>query len=125
MTADPSTPYIMLQAETIRVQMTESKANSITASSKGFQHGGCWDLSESGLPNEADAEDILQDVFYQLLGNKEPIDQIAAWLFTVARNKIIDENVKSRPLAYRLFSYSDPEDVRIGRMDGNPDGRLL
>jgi len=51
------------------------------------------------LGNEADAEDILQDVFYQLLGNKEPIDQVASWLFTVARNKIIDSKRKKLPLA--------------------------
>ena len=58
--------------------------------------------------NEADAEDILQDVFYQLLGNKEPIDQITAWLFTVARNKIIDRNRKKKPFALDdLFPETD------------------
>jgi len=62
--------------------------------------------------NEADAEDILQDVFYQLLGNKEPIDQITAWLFTVARNKIIDRNRKKRPLSLEgLFSDEDEADM--------------
>ena len=60
------------------------------------------------VTNEADAEDILQDVFYQLLGNKEPIDQITAWLFTVARNKIIDRNRKKKPFALDdLFPETD------------------
>jgi RNA polymerase sigma factor (sigma-70 family) len=43
--------------------------------------------------NETDAEDILQDVFYQLATSysvTEPIEKLTSWLFTVARNKIID-----------------------------------
>ncbi len=47
--------------------------------------------------NEADAEDILQDVFYQLVGNTQPIEQLTGWLFTVARNKIIDRSRKHKP----------------------------
>lgn len=47
--------------------------------------------------NEADAEDILQDVFYQLLGDTKPIEQLTAWLFTVTRNKITDRNRKKKP----------------------------
>jgi RNA polymerase sigma factor (sigma-70 family) len=40
-----------------------------------------------------DAEDILQDVFFQLTDNydvAEPIERMTAWLYRVARNKIID-----------------------------------
>jgi len=40
-----------------------------------------------------DAEDILQDVFFQLTDNydvAEPIERITSWLYRVARNKIID-----------------------------------
>jgi RNA polymerase sigma factor (sigma-70 family) len=47
--------------------------------------------------NEADAEDILQDVFYQFIGNTKPIEQLSAWLFTVARNKITDKQRKKHP----------------------------
>ena len=49
--------------------------------------------------NEADAEDILQDVWYQLTTtvDTEPIEQISGWLFAVARNKIIDRYRKKRP----------------------------
>ena len=46
-----------------------------------------------------EAEDILQDVFYQFVGNTQPIEQMTAWLFTVARNKIIDRQRKKRPEA--------------------------
>ncbi len=45
------------------------------------------------VPDRSDAEDILQDVFYELLEAyrmMKPIEQVTAWLFRVARNRIID-----------------------------------
>jgi RNA polymerase sigma factor (sigma-70 family) len=102
----------MAQAETIQVQMTESKANSITAIVNDYRRR-LLGFIRKRVTNEADAEDILQDVFYQLLGNKEPIDQVASWLFTVARNKIIDSKRKKQPLATD-FLFSNTEDVEMG-----------
>ena len=62
--------------------------------------------------NEADAEDILQDVFYQLIGNTQPIEQLTGWLFTVARNKITDKSRKHKPdLLEDLFSNADGEEL--------------
>lgn len=49
------------------------------------------------VSNEADAEDILQDVFYQFIGNTKPIEQLTSWLFTVTRNKITDKQRKHKP----------------------------
>ena len=48
--------------------------------------------------SQADAEDILQDVWYQLTTtvDTEPIEQISGWLFAVARNKIIDRYRKKK-----------------------------
>ena len=61
--------------------------------------------------NEADAEDIMQDVFYQFIGNTQPIEQMTAWLFTVARNKIIDRQRKKRPDALEdLFGDEEGEE---------------
>jgi RNA polymerase sigma factor (sigma-70 family) len=51
------------------------------------------------VPNLGDAEDILQDVFFeftQAWGLPEPIEQIGAWLARVARNRIIDRFRKKR-----------------------------
>ena len=47
--------------------------------------------------SEADAEDILQDVFHQFIGNTAPIEQLTGWLFKVARNKITDRKRKKHP----------------------------
>lgn len=47
-----------------------------------------------------DAEDILQDVYYQLSQTDQmmkPIEQISGWLFTVARNRITDLYRKNKP----------------------------
>lgn len=58
--------------------------------------------------NEADAEDILQDVFYQFIGNTKPIEQLTAWLFTVTRNKITDRQRKHKPeLLEDLYTDAD------------------
>lgn len=63
------------------------------------------------VSNEADAEDILQDVFYQFIGNTQPIEQMTAWMFTVARNKIIDRQRKKRPEALEdLFGDEEGEE---------------
>lgn len=45
------------------------------------------------VANRADAEDLLQDVLYELVENYElisPLGEVTAWLFRVARNRIID-----------------------------------
>jgi len=50
------------------------------------------------VKSDADAEDILQDVWYQFSSviNSEPIEQTGAWLYRVARNKILDKHKKHR-----------------------------
>src|SRR5277367_2874675 len=101
----------MWQAEMISIPMAGSKTNSITAVVKAYSKR-LLGFIRKRVNNEADAEDILQDVFYQLLGNKEPIDQITAWLFTVTRNKIIDRKRKKQLVPLDgLFSASDDEDM--------------
>src|SRR5512144_2181714 len=45
------------------------------------------------VPDPGDAEDILQEVFCELVEAyrmTKPIEQVTAWLFRVARNRIID-----------------------------------
>jgi RNA polymerase sigma factor (sigma-70 family) len=97
----------MTQAETIKFPMTDSKSGSIAEIVKGYSRR-LLGFIRSRVSNESDAEDILQDVFYQLLGNKEPIDQMTSWLFTVTRNKIIDRKRKKQPQSLEgLFSETE------------------
>jgi RNA polymerase sigma factor (sigma-70 family) len=45
------------------------------------------------VSDQSDIEDILQDVFYELVAAyrmMKPVEQVTAWLFRVARNRIID-----------------------------------
>jgi RNA polymerase sigma factor (sigma-70 family) len=45
------------------------------------------------VPDQLDAEDILQDVFYELIEAYrlvKPVEHVGAWLFRVARNRITD-----------------------------------
>lgn len=64
------------------------------------------------VTNEADAEDVLQDVFYQFIGNSQPIEQLSSWLFTVARNKITDRQRKHKPEALEdLFGQEDNDEA--------------
>ena len=58
------------------------------------------DFIRHRVRTEEDAEDILSDVFYQLMSSHsvtEPIEKMTSWLFTVARNRIIDWYRKKRP----------------------------
>jgi RNA polymerase sigma factor (sigma-70 family) len=61
--------------------------------------------------SQADAEDILQDVWHQLTTtvDTEPIEQISGWLFAVARNKIIDRYRKKKPESLDQLLNSDGE----------------
>jgi RNA polymerase sigma factor (sigma-70 family) len=61
------------------------------------------------VPDPRDAEDILQDVFYELVEANRllmPIEHITGWLFRVARNRITDLFRKKKP-----ESFSDSADA--------------
>jgi RNA polymerase sigma factor (sigma-70 family) len=71
--------------------------------------------------NEGDAEDILQEVFSELVesyGLMRPVEQVGAWLFRVARNRITDlfRKTKTEP---RGIEAADPdEDDGLGGLGG-------
>ena len=52
------------------------------------------------VPDSADVEDILQEVFFELVEANRllmPIDHVTGWLFRVARNRIVDLFRKKKP----------------------------
>jgi RNA polymerase sigma factor (sigma-70 family) len=65
-----------------------------------------------------DAEDILQDTFEELteaVRMMQPIEQVASWLFRVARNKIIDRyrKKKTESLEEQVFQTPQSEDEQL------------
>jgi len=64
------------------------------------ERGRLWNFIRRRVRDDADAEDILQEVFFELIEAyraMKPIEQVGAWLFTVARNRILDLFRKRRP----------------------------
>src|ERR1700749_1374501 len=64
------------------------------------------------VADTTEAEDILQDVFYELLEAyrlMKPIEHVTAWLFRVARNRMIDLFRRKKP-----SSLKDPASIEEG-----------
>jgi len=69
------------------------------------------------VADQGEAEDILQDVFYELIEAyrmMKPVEQVTAWLFRVARNRIID-----------LFRRKSREGVRTEPETVSEDGEVM
>ncbi|MCZ6841781.1 MAG: sigma-70 family RNA polymerase sigma factor, partial [SAR324 cluster bacterium] len=78
------------------------------------------------VPNEDDVEDVLQDVFSELVevqSQLEPIRQVGAWLFRVARNRIIDRFRKQPPQTVRIEADVHEEDQDVLLEDWLPSDR--
>jgi RNA polymerase sigma factor (sigma-70 family) len=73
---------------------------------------GLFNFIRGKVNTEADAEDILQDVWFQLsnIDDTDEIDQLRGWLFKVARNKIIDKSRKKTEELIDDLVYRDDED---------------
>jgi RNA polymerase sigma factor (sigma-70 family) len=68
------------------------------------------------VPDARDAEDILQDVFYELVEANRllmPIDHVTGWLFRVARNRITDLFRKKRPESFSDTATADEDDEML------------
>jgi RNA polymerase sigma factor (sigma-70 family) len=65
------------------------------------------------VPDPRDAEDILQDVFYELVEANRllmPIEHVTGWLFRVARNRITDLFRKKKPESFTDAAVADEDD---------------
>ncbi len=78
------------------------------------------------VPNPADAEDIVQEVFYELVEANRllmPIEHVTSWLFTVARNRITDVFRKKKPENFSGAAIEDEEGelLRVEDLLPSPD----
>ena len=83
----------------------ENQSHAAEAADAAFrsERKRLFDFIRHRVRTEADAEDILSDVFYQLVASysvTEPIEKMTSWLVTVARNKIIDWYRKRKPESF-------------------------
>ena len=65
------------------------------------------------VPDPRDAEDILQEVYYELVEANRllmPIEHVTGWLFRVARNRITDLFRKKRPESFGDAVSADEDD---------------
>src|SRR5580700_6223444 len=78
------------------------------------------------VPDPSDAEDIVQDVFYELVEANHllmPIEHVTGWLFRVARNRITDLFRKKKPESFSGAAVEDEDGelLRIEDLLPSPD----
>ena len=78
------------------------------------------------VPDPRDAEDILQDVFYELVEANRllmPIEHLTGWLFRVARNRITDLFRKKKPesLSAAVVASDEDEPLLLEDLLPSPD----
>lgn len=91
------TPQSVSLLQTLMAQQDLRIAETITR-----ERGRLGSFIRQRVSDPGDAEDILQDVFFELVEAcrlPDPIEQVGAWLFRVARNRIIDRFRKKRELS--------------------------
>ena len=105
---------------------------SCTCIPRGLNKYSCINISyrlfnfiRSRVKSPLDAEDILQDVFYQLVRVSEDvntIEKISSWMFKVARNKITDSYRKKKSLNFSDMNHApDEEEDSVQFEDFIPD----
>lgn len=92
------------------ITMAEKRENTINNAVKQYGQR-LFQFIRKRVPTNADAEDIIQDVWYQLsrVTENNPIEQLSGWLFRVARNRVTDSYRKQKPELLEDFEFEDEE----------------
>ena len=94
------------------------------------ERGRLWNFIRRRIDDEGDAEDVLQEVFYELVEAyrlMKTVEQVGAWLFRVARNRITDlfRKKKPEPLSQSLRTDENDEPLFLEDLlpskDAGPD----
>ena len=88
--------------------------------------GQLWSFIQRRVHDRLDAEDILQDVSYELVVAyrlMKPIEEAGAWMFRVARNRIIDlvRRKKAVSLDQTVSAAEDGSALRLENLLPSPD----
>ena len=86
--------------------MAEDKKQTIVDTVKNYSKR-LFGFIRGKVNTGADAEDILQDVWYQFSNTSatQTIEEVSGWLFAVARNKITDKYRKKKPDLIEDYQY--------------------
>ena len=119
----------------IAISATLQRQNDEIAQTVQQERGRLLNFIQQRIPDREEAEDILQDVFFQFTEAYRKInsvERVTAWLFTVARNKITDRYRKKRPTTFsqqQTATDEEGESIRLEEilpdMSGNPDSELM
>jgi len=88
--------------DALSIEFMTDEQNRRIAETIDREQGRLRNFIRKRVLNDSDAEDILQEVFYELVQAyrlMKPVGQVGAWLFRVARNRIIDRFRKRQPEA--------------------------
>ena len=86
--------------EALRKQRPMTEQDERISEAVQREHARLRNFIRRRVPDPRDAEDILQDVFYELVEANRllmPIEHVTGWLFRVARNRITDLFRKKKP----------------------------
>jgi RNA polymerase sigma factor (sigma-70 family) len=105
-----------------------AEQNRRIAETVSRERGRLGNFIRRRVSDASEAEDILQDVLYEFVAAyrlPEPIEQVGAWLFRVARNRIIDRFRKKREEQFPGLSGEDDQrnwlDEMLPSADAGPD----
>ena len=98
--------------EVLRKQWPMAEQDQRISEAIGREHARLRNFIRRRVPDPRDAEDILQDVFYELVEANRllmPIEHVTGWLFRVARNRITDLFRKKKPETFSDAAVEDED----------------
>lgn len=112
----------MSNSVNIPVRMSDHQQEKITHAVHSYGKK-LFDFIRRRVATDEDAEDILQDVYYQFVSGNlvEPIEQASAWLFKVAGNKVIDWYRKKKPVSLEGLALTPSDGEEETEAAGMPE----
>ncbi len=121
--------------EALRRQWPMAQQDQRISEAVDRDYAGLRSFIRKRVTDQSEAEDILQDVFYELVEAyrlMKPIEQVSAWLFRVARNRIIDlfrtkkrETLSIEPPSLTEKDDSLPLDELLPSADAGPEAAYI
>jgi len=112
---DPISSFVLVRELTLAIQMTPVRREMVEQAYKRDRQK-LLRFIKRRVPTSEVAEDLLQDVFFSLGAQMEPITEVTNWLYRVARNRIIDWYRKKRTTAMPTVQEEPGAEVLLSEM---------